>query len=221
MLYQFLYGEFSCPNYIFSSFFFFSVFFFCSPLLQKRQGQLNPKYSSEQFNPGEDGGSGFRMEPSRGTPQDGLSRSGQLVKPGAFGSLINEGEALMDSQQPLASSKNGPVLRTQKSFRSQGLGQFSRFSNSVAARGSSRFDMSRETSGNPHWPEERLNGRYNGLDDAGSSVGHDWSHHLLEVPKSYKKDEQAPGKESTAVNDQLFLRLIFCLRKIIVEMPSG
>ncbi|KAH7865632.1 hypothetical protein Vadar_009120 [Vaccinium darrowii] len=165
----------------------------------KRQGQLNPKYSSEQFNPGEDGGSGFRMEPSRGTPQDGLSRSGQLVKPGAFGSLINEGEALMDSQQPLASSKNGPVLRTQKSFRSQGLGQFSRFSNSVAARGSSRFDMSRETSGNPHWPEERLNGRYNGLDDAGSSVGHDWSHHLLEVPKSYKKDEQAPGKESTAV----------------------
>lgn len=165
----------------------------------KRQGQSNPKCNSEQFNPGEDGGSSFRMEPSRGTPQDAVSRSGQLVKPGAFGSLINEGEASVDSQQSLASLKNGPVLRTQKSFRSQGLGQFSRFSNSVAVRGSSRFDMSRETSGNPHWPEERLHGRYNELDDAGSSVGHDWSHHLLEVPKSYKKDELAPGKESTRV----------------------
>lgn len=120
----------------------------------------------------------------------------------------------MDSQQSLGSLKNGPVLRTQKSFRSQGLGQFSRFSNSVVVRGSSRFDMSRETSGNPHWPEERLHGRYNELDDAGSSVGHDWSHHLLEVPKSYKKDEQAPGKESTRVYDQLFLHLCFRLRTI-------
>ncbi|KAI8555044.1 hypothetical protein RHMOL_Rhmol05G0143700 [Rhododendron molle] len=166
----------------------------------KRQGQSNPKCNSEQFNPGEDGGSSFCMEPSRGTPQDAVSRSGQLLKPGAFGSLINEGEASMDSQQSLGLLKNGPVLRTQKSFRSQGLGQFSRFSNSVAVRGSSRFDMSRETSGNPHWLEERLHGGYNELDDAGSSVGHDWSHHLLEVPKSYKKEEQAPGKESTRVH---------------------
>ncbi|XP_057470001.1 probable serine/threonine-protein kinase At1g09600 isoform X1 [Actinidia eriantha] len=164
----------------------------------KRREQSNAKRNSEQYYPGEDGGSDFHMEPPRGTPLDGLSRSGQLV--GAFGSSINEGEALMASRQPFASSSNGPTLRTQRSFRPQGLAQMSRFSNSVAVRGSSWFDMSQETSGNPHWPEERLNARYNQLDDAESSVNHEWSHHLLEVPKSHKKDEPAPGKKSTAVN---------------------
>ncbi|PSS19018.1 Serine/threonine-protein kinase [Actinidia chinensis var. chinensis] len=164
----------------------------------KRRGQSNAKSNSEQYNPREDGGSGFHMEPPKGTPQDGLSRSGQLV--GAFGSSINEVEALMDSRQPSASSSNGPTLRTQRSFRPQGLGQMSRFSNSVAVRGSSRFDMSRETNGNPHWPEERLNARYNQLDAAESSVNHEWSHHLLEAPKSHKKDEPVPGKEYTAVH---------------------
>ncbi|GFY94681.1 protein kinase superfamily protein [Actinidia rufa] len=131
----------------------------------KRRGQSNAKSNSEQYNPREDGGSGFHMEPPKGTPQDGLSRSGQLI--GAFGSSINEVEALMDSRQPSASSSNGPTLRTQRSFRPQGLGQMS---------------------------------RYNQLDAAESSVNHEWSHHLLEAPKSHKKDEPVPGKEYTAVH---------------------
>ncbi|CAL5340795.1 unnamed protein product [Camellia sinensis] len=135
----------------------------------KRQKQSNPQSNSEKYNPEEDGGSGFRME-----------------QVGAFGSSMNEG----CSQQPFASSKNGLVSGTQKSFIPQGLGQFSKFSNSVAARGSSRFDMSRERNGNPHWPEQRLNGRYNPIDDAGSSVNHGWPQ---------KKDGQGPGKESTMV----------------------
>ncbi|XP_028119899.1 probable serine/threonine-protein kinase At1g09600 isoform X2 [Camellia sinensis] len=70
--------------------------------------------------------------------------------------------------------------------------------NEVGVQGSSRFDMSKETSGNPHWPEDRLNVRYNQLDDAGFSVNHEWSHHLLDVPRSCK-DEPAPGNESMRV----------------------
>ncbi|XP_052206272.1 probable serine/threonine-protein kinase At1g09600 [Diospyros lotus] len=163
--------------------------------IQKRLGQSNAKSNSEKFNREEDGGSGFRMEPSRGMQQDGLSHSGQLVQHVDSGSSTNKSEDLMGSQ-PFA-SKNGSVLRTQNSFRLQGLTQFSRFSNSVAVRGSSRFDMSGGANANPHWPEERLNAQYGQLDDAESSVNQEWSQHLLDVPKSHSKDKQAPGNEST------------------------
>ncbi|XAR56282.1 Cyclin-dependent kinase [Bertholletia excelsa] len=146
--------------------------------IQKRRLQENLRSNSEQYNPREDGGCGFRMEPPRGRPRDGLSHSGQLIQ---------HGEAL----------KNSPLMRAQKSFRPAEL---SRFSNSIAVRGSSRFDMNREKTGNPHWPEECLNTRYNQLDDGESSENHELSHHLLDMPKSNKNDEATTGKESKKVS---------------------
>ncbi|GMP39460.1 hypothetical protein CsSME_00010283 [Camellia sinensis var. sinensis] len=163
-----------------------------------RQGQSNTKCNSQEYNREGFGGSGFPMEPSRGMPQDGLFHSDQLIQPSAFGSSVNEGESLLGSQRQFSSSKNSPMLRTEKSFGPEGFAHFSLFSNSVGVQGSSRFDMSKETSGNPHWPEDRLNVRYNQLDDAGFSVNHEWSHHLLDVPRSCK-DEPAPGNESMRV----------------------
>lgn len=143
----------------------------------KRKGLLNPKSNSEQFNPEEDGGTGFRMEPSS---------SGTL-----------ECEAKMGSQLQLSSSKNDPVT-AQKSFRPQ-WGPLSRFSNSVAVRGSSRFDMSRETT--EKWPEEQICSKYNHLNHAESSVSHDLSRHLLDGSVSYgNKGENMVGKEPKMVH---------------------
>uniref|UniRef100_A0A5B7AB38 Protein kinase domain-containing protein n=1 Tax=Davidia involucrata TaxID=16924 RepID=A0A5B7AB38_DAVIN len=172
--------------------------------IQKRRGQSNPKSISEKYNPEEDGGSGFPLEPSTRTSRNGLSHSGQLIQQGAFGSSlnmnVNEGEALMGSQRGFDSSRDGAERKTQRSFKPQAAAQLSRFSNSVAVRGSSRYDLSRETSAHPQWPEECLNARYNQLDGLESSLNSEWSHNLLDMPNSsYKKDEHASGKESAKV----------------------
>lgn len=143
--------------------------------IQKRQGQRNPKINSEKYNPEEDGGSGFPIEPSRGLVQNGVFQPGASMNVNA-------------NQQAFDSSRNG--ADTQR-YKSQGA-QLSMFSSSVAVRGSSRLDLSRETSAHPQWREERQNGRYNHLNDAESS------HHLLNRPNStYKKHGQPPGKESS------------------------
>ncbi|XP_057978089.1 probable serine/threonine-protein kinase At1g09600 [Malania oleifera] len=155
--------------------------------MQKR-GQPNPKSSSEKYNPEEDGGSGFPIEPPG--LQNGFSHSGQLAHPNAFGSSLgvnmNEDDTLFDS------SKNDKG--TQRSYKPSGATELSRFSSSVAVRGNSR-----ETNLNSHWaPKGLLNAGYNQLDGAESSRKHDWFHRLLEGPKSSRrKHERASGKEST------------------------
>ncbi|KAA8536601.1 hypothetical protein F0562_029079 [Nyssa sinensis] len=157
----------------------------------KQKGQSNPKSNSEKYNPEEDA--------SSRTSRNGLSHSGRLIH-GALGSSLNrnmnEDETSMGSQQAFGSSRASVEWRSQRSFEPHAAAQLSRFSNSVAVRGSSRFDLSRQSSVHPHWPEARLNARYNQLDGLVSSVKHEWSHNLLDGPNSsYKKDEQAPGKE--------------------------
>uniref|UniRef100_A0A5B7AEY7 Protein kinase domain-containing protein n=1 Tax=Davidia involucrata TaxID=16924 RepID=A0A5B7AEY7_DAVIN len=164
----------------------------------KQKGQSNPKSNSEKYNPEEDGGSIFRIEPSTGTSRNALSHSGRLIQHGAFESSLNmnenEDETLMGSQLAFGSSGDSVEWRSQRSLEPQAAAQLSRFSNSVGVRASSRFDLSRETSAHPHWPQAHLNARYNQLDGSVSSVKHEWSHNLLDRPKfSYKKDERAPG----------------------------
>ncbi|KAK9286452.1 hypothetical protein L1049_014849 [Liquidambar formosana] len=170
--------------------------------IQKRHGQSNPKCNSEKYNPDEDSGTGFPIEPPIGTVQNGFSHSGQSIPHNTFGSSqdrnVNEDEALKGPCPAIGSSRNGPELRKQRSFGHRGAGQLSRISSSVAVRGSSRFDSNRETSVNPHWPEERINARYDHLDGTESSGKHEWSQHLLDRPKSsHKKGEHPCGKEST------------------------
>lgn len=110
-------------------------------------------------------------------------------------------------------SKNGEELRRQNSYMHGGAAQSSRFSSSASVRSDSRFGGVVETSANPHWPEERINGRYNHLDDGASSAKHDWSLHFLNRPKSsQRKDEQQSGKDSARVKELLLLFIIYLKR---------
>ncbi|KAM7482072.1 hypothetical protein LguiB_006655 [Lonicera macranthoides] len=104
--------------------------------IQKRQVQSNPKSNSEQYNPQEDGGSGFPIESSRGPKQNGFF-SGQL-------------NSKMTSKQSFDSYKPQGAVAAQLSM----------FSGSVVSHGSSRFDIiSRESSAHPQWPGPRYNNR--------------------------------------------------------------
>lgn len=104
----------------------------------------------------------------------------------------------MSSQQVFDSSIFGE-LSAQKSLRPHGAAaHLSRFSNSVAAHGSSRYDMSREVSTHSQWPEEHTTGTYNQLNDSDSSYS------LLGKDSSNKKDKHTTGKESAVVRNFQF-----------------
>ncbi|KAL3538489.1 hypothetical protein ACH5RR_001855 [Cinchona calisaya] len=144
--------------------------------IQKWQAQSNAKSNSEKYNSEEDGGSGFPIEPS------GVSlNKGRLVQNGISRSSLN-----MDVNEAgahISWSRSGAESRMQRSNKPQGAAaQLSRFSNSVAARGSSRFDLSREDSAHSQWMDERLNAKYDTVS----------SQHLLGgTSSSHKKDEKA------------------------------
>ncbi|XWS40414.1 hypothetical protein CRYUN_Cryun18bG0139100 [Craigia yunnanensis] len=168
--------------------------------IQKGQGQFNAKSVSEVYHLEEDGGAGFPIEPPKGTARVVYSHSGQSTHPNSFGSSRNmkANESMKASARAFGSPRKPEEFRTQTIFVHCGAVELSRFSNSVAVRGSSRFDMTKENNISPHWLEERFNARYNHLDNAESSEKHEWSHHLLDRPKtSNVKDEQPPSKEST------------------------
>ncbi|KAJ4967457.1 hypothetical protein NE237_019306 [Protea cynaroides] len=142
--------------------------------LQKWQGQSNPKSGSKT------GGSGFQIEPPRGVAQNGFFHSGELNHASAHGS-----------------SRKGAELRAQRSYMHQAA-ELSKFSGSVTARNSSHYDSQRERSTHAHWPEQRLNSRYNQLDDNEPSEKSEWPHHLLDGPtSSHRKGEKVSGREST------------------------
>lgn len=91
-------------------------------------------------------------------------------------------------------SRYGAESRMQRPNQPQGAAaQLSRFSNSVAAHGSSHFDLSREDSTTSQWMDERLN-------DAGLS-----RHLLGGTSSSHKKDEQASRKEFTGVREYSYV----------------
>lgn len=163
--------------------------------IQKWKGLSNPKSNSEQFNPEEEGGSGFPIDPSGGS-----LFKGHLAPNGTSRGSVNmhgaEGGPRFSSQV-YSSGHSGAELRTQRSYKPQaGAAQLSRFSNSVAVRGSSRFDLSRDDSVHSQWPEERLNGKYSRLNESDSS------HSLLGLPtSSYKKDQAAESQQYVLVRD--------------------
>ncbi|XVE67500.1 hypothetical protein DITRI_Ditri08aG0166100 [Diplodiscus trichospermus] len=170
--------------------------------IQKWQGQFNAKSVSEVYHPEEDGGAGFPIEPLKGTARVVNSHSGQSMHTNSFGCpqnmKANEIESMKASARAFGSPRKPEELRTQTTYVHRGAVELSRFSNSVAVRGSSRFDMTKGNGINPHWPEERFNARYNHLDNAQFSEKHEWYHHLLDRPKaSLVKDELPPSKEST------------------------
>lgn len=157
--------------------------------IQKWKQQVNPTSISEKYNREEDGGSGFPFDPSRGSLYNGhlsqVSDSGNSINTNTNGL-----GPLMSSQRAFDSSRFGE-LSAHKSFRPYGAAaHLSRFSNSVAAHGSSRFDMSREVSTHSQGPEEHMTGKYNQLNNS------DLSYSLLGKDSSNKKDKHATGKES-------------------------
>lgn len=169
--------------------------------MQKRKQQLNPTSVSEKYNHEEDGGLVFPFDPSRRSLYNGhlsqVSDSGNSIDTNTNGL-----GPLMSSQRAFDSSIFGE-LSAQNSFRPHGAAaHLSRFSNSVAAHGSSRYDMSREVSTHSQWPEEHTTGTYNQLNDSDSSYS------LLGKDSSNKKDKHSTGKESAVVrNFQFALRL--------------
>lgn len=169
--------------------------------IQKRRGQFGAKSISEVCYPEEDRGAGFPIEPSKGTERVVYnSHSGQLMHPVKFESSRNKKTTEIESMKASARAFGFPrkpeELKTQTCVH-RGAVELSRFSNSIAVRGSSRFDMTKENNINPQWPEEHFNSGYNHLDNAESSEKHDLSHGLLDRPKaSNVKDEQPSSKES-------------------------
>lgn len=164
--------------------------------IQKIKGQPNPKSVSEKYNPEDDGGSGFPIEPPKRKARSVLSHSGQSMHPTTFGSSrkmnVNEQEALTVPGQALSHLENGTGFRSPIPHI-PGT-EFSRFSNSVAIRGSE------EMTADSHWPEDNFNARSNHLDNGEAPDKHQWSQHLLDRPKSsYKKEEQPSGKDSGMV----------------------
>ncbi|XP_027113272.2 probable serine/threonine-protein kinase At1g09600 isoform X1 [Coffea eugenioides] len=145
--------------------------------MQKWQAQSNPKSISEKYNHEEDGGSGFPIEPSRPS-----LNKGHLLQNGASRSSLNMD--VNEAGSNINCSRYGAESRMQIPNKSQGTAaKLSRFSNSVAAHGSSHLDLSGEGSTHPQWMEERLN-------DSGSTC-----HLLGGTSSSHKKDEQAYRKE--------------------------
>lgn len=154
--------------------------------VQKYKGLANSKSNSEQFNHEEESGSGFPIDPA-GKPLF----KGLLAENGASNGSINmhtnEAETHSISQE-YSSGHNGVALRAQRSYKPQGwVAQLSRFSNSVAAHGSSHLDQSRNESTHSQWRMEQLNSKYNA------------SHSLLGLSSSlYNKDEAATRQEHNA-----------------------
>ncbi|XP_022945343.1 probable serine/threonine-protein kinase At1g09600 [Cucurbita moschata] len=156
--------------------------------IQKKLRQQNPSSVSEKYNPEEDGGSGFCIDPPKESTQ---------TQPNASSSSRNMNRSRGDTPGGFSVGEKGAELRKQRSYMHHGSGQLSRYSNSVAGQGSLQFGCGGESSSNSRWPEECFNVSYNHINGGESSEKHEWSHHLLESPKSsYKIDDQSSGKES-------------------------
>lgn len=114
---------------------------------QKRKVQANAKSISEKYDPLDDSGSGFPIEPPVGTAQSRFAHTG--VHLNAFGSSRSHKSKMEDLQHAPSLThsslrvSNDPQLKTQRSYRPQsGAPDFSEISGSLAARstGSSRYN---------------------------------------------------------------------------------
>uniref|UniRef100_A0A5B7AE81 Protein kinase domain-containing protein n=1 Tax=Davidia involucrata TaxID=16924 RepID=A0A5B7AE81_DAVIN len=83
------------------------------------QVKSNTKCTSIRYNPHEDGGSGFPIEPPRGNAKNGFSHSSSMIHPSAVGhsrtKKVREDEGLSGPGQTTSSSQNGSEMRRQRS----------------------------------------------------------------------------------------------------------
>ncbi|XP_054795943.1 probable serine/threonine-protein kinase At1g09600 [Prosopis cineraria] len=170
--------------------------------IEKRQGQANPKCISEKFNPDEDGGSGFPIEPSKTRALNAFSHSGQSMHPSVYGSSRNMNsnkEESVAGPGHVYDSGNPVGLRKQRSYMNRNAAQLSRFSNSVANEGGLKLDMSGDASVSSQWPDDCFGTRYDHLVD-------DESNQLLK--SLHKKDihpcAKEPSKAFAPKNGQIY-----------------
>lgn len=181
--------------------------------LQKRRGQCNSKRISEKYNPEEEGSYGFPLEPAKAVAHNTLSHSGQLMHPGAYGSSCNmnlKEEIVLAAPDRVFTSKNSK-LRKQNSSWQGSTAQLSRFSNSVAVRGDSQLDMSKDCSLNSQWQEDHFDLRYSHLTDGESNQMLDETKYLR------KKDFHLLGKDRAMVKKLLVNTFNLCNCSIILE----
>ncbi|KAE8664662.1 S-adenosyl-L-methionine-dependent methyltransferase mraW [Hibiscus syriacus] len=110
------------------------------PSIQNRQWQLNTKIFIEVDRPG------CPTEPRKGMPRNVYSHSSLSMHSGNFGT-----SRIMDRNQ---------IPSIKASARQFGAAELSRFSNSVAVRGHSRFHMT-----GPQWPEGHFKAGFSHLDN--------------------------------------------------------
>ncbi|KAJ8629477.1 hypothetical protein MRB53_022800 [Persea americana] len=144
--------------------------------LQKQPAPPNHKHNSQKYNPQEDVESGSSIYPPRGAAHNGISHSGPLIHPGAFGSSWNK--KVKDEEVQMAFG--------QEFGSSRGYMQ-----NSYAA-------MSNNHRENSTRPEKGLNRKYNQAEVVDTSEKQEWTHHLLDrTSSSHKKSDRMDGKKST------------------------
>lgn len=157
--------------------------------MQKRQRQPNPISCSENYNPEEESGSDFPIEPVKGLTRNGCSYSGQLKQASNLGTtwsrMTSENEHFTGPSGPFGSPSGAADLKNTRSYIQPCAASFSRFSNSVADRGRSQLDCSTESRVNWKWGDD--------------SVKHDRSTLLDKSKSSFKKDVQLSGKDSSVV----------------------
>ncbi|CAI8591601.1 unnamed protein product [Vicia faba] len=138
--------------------------------IEKRREWCNSKCISEKYNPEEEGG--------------------------AYGSSCNmnlKEETVLAAPDRVFTSKNSK-LRKQNSCWQGSTAQLSRFSNSVAVRGDSQLDMSRDCNLNSQWQEDHFDLRYSHLTDG------EFNQMLDETKDLRKKDFHLLGKDRAMGN---------------------
>ncbi|KAF9605087.1 hypothetical protein IFM89_013757, partial [Coptis chinensis] len=124
-----------------------------------------PKSNSEKYNPQEDAGSSFPIDPPRG--------------PSAYGSSWNK-----------KGMESGHVgLRTQRSYMPMPNGASEH--SGLASRNSALFNNPGERNSHSQWVDKQLSSKYNQLDDVEPSGKQEWNNHLLDRPaSSHKKGDK-------------------------------
>ncbi|KAK1310054.1 putative serine/threonine-protein kinase [Acorus calamus] len=169
--------------------------------LQRRQGQSNPKSSSEKYNTQEDGGIGFHIDIPKGLTQNVYVHSNSFMHPttSSWNKKTDETQTIPGQASGSLRGLGGPELKSPlRSHMPIGGSDLSNMSSLVAARKNVKSDNHREKNADPPCPENRPNARYNPLDVGEPSEKQKWTPHLLDRPSSsYRKNERMSGREST------------------------
>ncbi|WOL03624.1 hypothetical protein Cni_G12344 [Canna indica] len=154
------------------------------PQTRKLHGSFGA--SSDKYKPKEEALSGFRIDPPRGTSQNGFSRGGHLMHSGR----------LSTTGLPI-----GPEIRAHAAYFPQGRAADLPIATGpvVGRSNTARLDR-RQSSKHTNLSENQPASRCNHIDDADSSEKQQWTHHLLNGASSSHKDDKTAEKEQTIVH---------------------